>query len=937
MTYVPLHLHTNFSPDGLGTIDNMMQYASAIGFNTLAITDHGTCAGHVSFWSSAKNFGIKSILGNELYILYNGKRGHITCLARNRTGYENLLKLNNHSYTQKDRGFPVVTLDDISLYSDGLIFLSGCSASPLYSGTEYDAVSFAGSLYDIVGKGNFYAEVMGVIAEDNYSRPKIISERLGIPLLITNDTHFARKIDYNAHTIMCISRKGFDYSSKQLYLKSYDEILNTGFLKQYAGSTVLKELLQNTVVLADEIEHIDLSASPLLPSASSSIDIISIARENSTNERLEYEISVIEKQGLVDYFTILYDIVLFCKKNSIKIGPGRGSGAGSCFLYRLGITDIDPIENGLLFERFLNPGRSDLPDFDLDIETNRRDEVIHYANEKWGAFPIANYSTYSHASLIRDIGRFFSVPISDVNKYAETEDEAELEVFFQKCNTKHTTAGVSRDITPSDARRAYEVMLGQVRHRGKHAGGVVITTRPVPIEDGLVAWTEGIKDRQLSTAGLVKYDILGVTALSQLAEMESITGLSAGSPWDSDSEDVYKSIFHSGRVEGIFQFGGSSGIVELTKLLKPSSLSELSAINALYRPGPLDSGMTFKYPDYKKNPRKVHPDIDGVLEETFGTIVYQEQVMEIVSIITGGSLADSDNARKIISKGKKGDPVWEAKMRELELHFKTKGAIKYKEIVNSLWDEIVTFGRYGFNKSHSSAYSLVSYRMAWFKHYHPYAFYTALLNGDQENADTWLYSAAIDGIKVKHPDINTSGVKWVTDSSAIYAPLTALKFFGEKQATEFVGIRNSHGVFRSFEELEKIVPKRVINSRVRKQLYLGGALNNISGNILSYIPELSGLTPLNQSEREIEAMGFRLPGDSFVDFFNKEAKLGKMVGFVSEVEKRNKGRGDYFVVRLSPKNSFWTKRPADKLSKWDLISADVNDKGEATSITRRAS
>lgn len=931
--YTPLHLHTNISPDGLGTIDRLIRVASERGFKSLAITDHGTCGGHVSFWSAAKKNGIKTIFGNEMYLMHNGKRGHLTVLARDNEGYKNLLSLNNLSYTKKDKGYPTVNLEDISRYSSGLIILSGCSASPLYHGSEAEAISFAGSIYDIVGRENFYAEVMGVIEEDNFTRPSLISKKLGIEMIITNDTHFAEKKDSKAHTIMCMSRKGFDYTSEQLYLKTEEELLNTTYLRRYAGLELLEKLINNSGILAGNIIDIDLSATPLLPSTSG-IDIISIARNkcNPLNtQRLEYEISVINSLGLVDYFSILYDIVNYCNKSGIKIGPGRGSGAGSYFLYLLGITRVDPIEYGLIFERFINPTRKDMADFDLDIEASRRDEVIKYANDKWEAWPISNYSRYSHSSLIRDIGRFFNVPLSVVSEVSASESPELLNKFFDLCEIKHSTSGVSKTFSPDDARHAYNVMEGQVRHRGKHAGGVVIATRDVPLENGQVAWTEGVSSRELTTVGLVKYDILGVTALTQLALMEEYSGKV---PETLTDKAVYDSIFCSGRTEGIFQFGGSTGIVQLTKQVAPKSILDLSVINALYRPGPLDSGMAWKYPEYKKNPRKIHPDIDSILSETSGVIVYQEQVMSIVAMLSGGSLADADDARKLISKGKPGDIVWEQKMREFEDVFKAKGYKNYeKSIVDLVWNEIITFGRYGFNKSHSTAYSIISYNMAWYKHYYPCYFYTALLNGDSENAEEWIYSAVKDSIRIKHPDINKSGLHWTTDGNIIYAPLTSLKFFGEKQAGEFIKYRNNHGPFNTIEELSR-VPKVIINSRVRKQLYLGYALHNISGDISSYIPDFSCASQLPKVDREVEALGYRLPGEDFIDFFNTEASSGKLVGFVSEVEKRNKGKGDYFVVKLTPKSSFWTKKNVTKLKKWDLISATVN-KGEATEIWRK--
>jgi DNA polymerase-3 subunit alpha len=937
--FVPLHLHTDYSGDGLGTIENMFQYASEKGFTSLAITDHATCGGHVEFWSAANAHDIKPIFGNEIYYMHNGRRGHLTILSSGKVGYENLIGLNNASQINKERGFPLTTLELLDKYNKGLIVLSGCSASPLYFGDENDALLWASQIYDIFGSERFYAEVMGVFTEDNYSRPSMIAKRFGLTKVVTTDTHFVRKQDFKAHRIACISRKGFDYSSQELWLKTRDEILGTKWLTAKASQAQLEELLDNTVALAEKIEAFDLSAPAKLPKTDGSIDIVSLVggKKIASNykKRLDYETGVIVKQGLVDYFTILFDLVSFCKDKNIKVGPGRGSGAGSLFLYLLGITDVDPIENGLIFERFLDVNRSDMPDFDLDIQADRRDEVIEYMNKKWGGLPVANYSTYSHSSLIRDIGRFYSVPLALVGETSDSESEEQLEKFFAACNTVHTSGGETIKFSPEDARRAYKVMLGQVRHRGKHAAGVVVVTRSVPIEDEKVAWYEGIKSRQLTQVGLVKYDILGVSALSILAELERTTGKT---PVENDHK-VFTEVFCSGKLDGIFQFSGSAGIAELTMKVQPKSINDLSAINALYRPGPMDSGMMQKYPDYIANPRKIHPKIDEILAETNGVMIYQEQVMAIVAVVTGGNLADADKARKIISKGKKGDPIWEGKLRELEEHFKNEGVKNFpKNIVNMLWKEIVTFGRYGFNKSHSISYSILSYRMAWYKLYFPGYYYAALLNNDSERANEWLIAAALSGVKLKMPDVNFSGLNWIFDSGTLFAPLTALKFFGEKQVSAFLEERNKmpNKKFDSLDELNK-VPRRILNERVRKQLFIANSLSSLTGDIRSFIGDIDEVVSLTKIEREMQSIGFRLPDKDFVDFFTKETSQGRVAGFVSSKEKRNKGRGDYYVIKLNPAKTFWTKNvnAAEKISESDLISADVNNGGEAKNIWRK--
>lgn len=947
--FVPLHLHTNFSKDGLGTVEAMMEYAASLGYKALAVTDHGTMAAAVQFWGAAKAVGIKPIFGNEVYLEWGGKRGHLTVLSSGEVGFNNLLALNNAAHLNQQRGYPVTTVDMLAQFNQGLIVLTGCSASPLYYGTDADAMVFAGTLFDIFGKERMFAEVMGVIAEDNFTRPSMVAKRLGIRRVVTTDTHFTRKEYGNAHKILTSCRSGYDYDGSGLFLPSPDELEHNAFLKNYSDIALIRELMNTSHEVAESIDAYDLSSPPVLPHATSEYDLRKIAEVEFmglTNvgqmeyNRLERELEVVEKLDLFDYFAILYDIVQFCKREGIKVGPGRGSGGGSYFLWLLGIIEVDPIQHGLLFERFLSLSRGDMADFDLDIESARRDEVIAYAKERWGAYPIANFSTYGHSSLIRDLGRYFRVPMEVVERAADSEDDEVMDEFFAYC--RPGSGNADWQTTEKDARMAYDAMLGQVRHRGKHAGGIVIATRPLPIEgeNSVVAWTEGIVGRQLSQAGVVKYDILGLRALSIMAELNTLTGVEPNEPWDNDNGPVFD-LFCAGDTAGVFQFSGSAGIVELTKRVQPRTLSDLSAINGIYRPGPLDSGMGQTYPEAKHsgNVRNLHPDFDNILAETYGIIVYQEQVMGITAKVTGGNLEDADAIRKVISKGKVNDPKWQAKMREVEAHFKTEGYKRYStSVIDTLWSEIVTFGRYGFNKSHSVAYSLLAYRMAWYKVYYPGAFFTALLNNDEEKTETWVYDAALHDVEVVPPHINYSGVKWVwnKDDGAIYAPLTAINHLGAKGAVGVVAYREKNGLFKRIEDVGKM-PKSIFNKRAKKLMFLANGFRGMQGDVETLIEDYVELPVMSAIDMQRESLGFILPTKQIIDFLRGERAKGKVAGFVAEVEMRDKGKGAYMVVRLTPQGSFWTKDKSlfGKIEPGMLITAETTNGGNAKKVQRK--
>ena len=959
--YVPLHVHTCFSPDGLGPVDKLVEYA-AKNYRAMAVTDHGTLAGVAEFYKFAKEAGIKPIIGSEIYMSHNGKRGHLTVLSSGNAGFDSLVKLNNAAHLNLDtKGYPISTVEDLARFNEGLIVLSGCSSSPLYFGGEADAAAFLGSLFDIFGRDRLFTEIMGVYHEDNVTLPMRMAKRFGLKSVVTTDSHFVHAHQAGAHKVMTQCRKGYDYSSQELYLKTGEELLQTSWFKGKIEETGMLELMKNTIEVAESIVSPVLEAEPTLPKAADVIDVESgyasifdiayeaifqyfefagiddFNKQQAAYARFETEKRVMIDLGLEDYFSILYDIVRFCRREGIKIGPGRGSGGGSFVLYLLGITEVDPIENGLLFERFLSASRRDMADFDLDVDASRRDEVIEYAGKRWGAIPIANFATYSNASLIRDLGRLYKVPMEVTERAADLgdSDDGVLEEFFAYC--KDSVLGSGLTITAKDARIAYHSMLGQVRHRGKHAGGVVVCTRPVPVENGVVAWTEGIKGRVLSMVGLVKYDILGVTALAQLSEMEDLTG---HAPPVYFTDPAVFEIFQKGQTTGIFQFSGSQGIVKLTQEVGPQSLADLSAINALYRPGPLDSGMAYKFAGYKSAPRPLHPAIDAVLSETYGVIVYQEQVMALVALVTGGNLEEADDARKIISKGKVGDPVWAGKMRKLEEHFKEEGYTRFDtKLVDLLWSEIVTFGRYGFNKSHSTAYSVLAYQMAYYKLHFPGAFYTALLNSDQEAAEKWVYDAALHGVAIVPPHINKSSLKWVWDEveNVVYAPLSLIKYFGEKGAAEVIRVREElGGQFTHLTQLKK-VPKRSLNSRAMRLLHYADAFRGVSGDVGELIVDYASLPVLSVSDYQKEAIGFVLPTENILEFLGGEREAKRVAGFINEMEVRDKGKGPYTVYRLSPSGSFWTKdkKVTAALKVGDLVSAEVSEYGSGEKVRRK--
>lgn len=947
MSYAPLHVHTDASPDGAGTVQSLVTEASRLGFKHLAMTDHGTLANAVAFWSACKDSDITPILGMEGYLLYGGKRHHITLLSLNEAGFNNLIQLDTDSHAHAFAGgFPLITMENLSRLNQGIVALTGCASSATYLENVEEAEQYAGDLVDIFTRDRVFAEVMFLGSHNTYTRPLAFNKRFDIDFVITNDTHYPCRHQFHAHQAITKARKGYTYDSQHLWLKSAAEITYEG-LKCVPGATI--ELgLANTLDVAAMVEPWDMRAEPSLPSRMDVEDIlrytlteafkkdVAVKGERSVRRaRLQAEWEVLKSRKFLDYIYILWDIVSWSKGRGIYVGPGRGSGGGSYTLYLLGITGVDPIEYGLIFERFINPSRSDYPDVDVDFETDRRQEVMNYASEKWGTVPIATYSCYSHKSAIHDIARVLSIP-KDLETPA-ADSSADSEAFEEFINDK------------PDALATYNTMLGQIRHRGKHAAGVIIANRPVPIErsgDELVAaWAEGMNTKDLSKVGIVKYDILGLTALSQLKRMKELSGVSF--PDEDYSDDSVFNLFNAGDVAGIFQWSGSDGIRELTKRIAPKNFFDLTTCNALYRPGALDAGTAENYPEYMKKPRLLEPRIDKILEKTYGVICYQEQVMEIVATVMGGDLGQADLARRLISKSDIGNPKWEADIAKLNISFTEEGERNGFDgrLLDLLWNEVYTHSRYSYNLSHATAYTMISYQMAWYKVYARPEFTAAVLQYDKANAQTYMLDAIENGVAIAMPHVNSStreyNLKRTPFGDVIYIPLSDISYLGQKAVDFILEERETNGPFVSYANFDNRIPKKVCNNRARQMLERIGAFAGLAGTPRDAIRDYETIPIKDVYENQLEVLGYVVPTPELYrkikSLAKKPAPKGKtrFAGFIQSLKKKKSLHGEYVVYNLSPEGSFWVRGEANpKLKPGVFVSGTKNKFGSSTDVKR---
>ncbi len=875
--FVHLHLHTQYSLlDGACRIPELLKLAQQYKMDSLAITDHGNMFGAIEFYFEALKAGIKPIIGCEVYVAPGSRLDktssgiedasyHLILLVRDETGYQNLMKLVSAGYLEGFYYRPRIDKEILAQYSKGLIALSACLKGEipvlLQEKRFNDALKTADTYLNILGKENFYLELQsnGLTEQEEVNRGLIrISRELNIPLVATNDVHYLNKNNASAHeALLCIQTQTTLDDPNRMVFKT-DEFYFKSPQEMKAAFKDVPEALANSLIIARRCNleldfsnaHLPKYAPPKgedkyeflkqLCQAGLKEKFAEVTPE--VNERLEHELRIIKDMGFISYFLIVWDFIHYAKDKGIPVGPGRGSAAGSVVSYLLGITDLNPLNYGLLFERFLNPERLSLPDIDIDFCYERRQEVIDYVTAKYGRENVAQiitFGTMQARAVTRDVGRVMGMSYADVDRIAKMippdpsmslkdalESESELKNMYK--NDPQITKLINTALS----------LEGLNRHASVHAAGVVIADKPLdnymPLfktGDGQV--TSGYSMGILEKTGLLKVDFLGLRTLTVIEQTVKLIKQTQGKIIDInklplDDHNTYK-LLASSQTMGVFQLE-SSGMRDLLKKLEPSRFEDLIALLALYRPGPIGSGMLNDFMQRKHNRvpiRYDHKLLEGVLKETYGIIVYQEQIMQIASGMAGFTLAQADLLRRAMSK--KIPEVME-KQRNNFVSGCARNDIS-NSVANKIFDLIEYFSGYGFNKSHSTAYALISYRTAYLKANYPVEFMTALLTSERDNTDKiveYVNEATRMGIKVLPPDINESEELFkVIADSAIRFGLLAVKNVGAGAAESIVGARKE-GKFSSLENLCQRIDLRLSNRKVLEALIKCGAMDSFN-------------------------------------------------------------------------------------------------------------
>lgn len=909
--FTHLHLHTEFSLlDGACRIEQLVLRAKELGMQSLAITDHGNMYGAVDFYKACKKHGIKPIIGCEVYVAprtrfdkekaLDKEYNHLILLCKNEIGYKNLIKLVSLSYTEGYYYKPRIDRDILEKYHEGLICLSACLAGEIPQNLlarDYEGAKAAALWHrDVFGSGNYYLEIQDHgIDEQKTVKDGILRlcAETGIPVVATNDVHYIEKEDSKVQQVLiCIATNhilgedtGLEFHSDEFYLKSEQEMREL-----FAD---VPEAVDNTAVIARQCNFDFEFGNTKLPyfEINSSMSHFEYFRQqcfdglykrygdnppNEYVERLEYELKTVDKMGYTDYYLIVSDFVHFAKSKGIPVGPGRGSGAGSLAAYCIGITDLDPMKYNLLFERFLNPERVSMPDFDIDFCYERRQEVIDYVTEKYGVDHVAQivtFGTLQTRAAIRDVGRTMGMPYASVDAVAKlvpndfkiTIDEA-VRKSPQLRNLMKENDQVNELI---ETARKIE---GMPRNTSTHAAGVVITRDPVstyvPLatNDGLVV-TQYIMTT-LEELGLLKMDFLGLRTLTVISDASREAGIDINKI-PIDDQNVYK-LFSRGQTEGIFQFE-SSGMKQMLMNLKPTCLEHLIAATSLYRPGPAKQIDTFV--ENSRHPEKIKyasPLLEPILKDTFGCIVYQEQVMQIFRVLAGYSYGRADVVRRAMSKKKKD--VMEAE-RKTFIEGCGKNNIS-RDTANAIFDQMSEFAKYAFNKSHAACYALVAYRTAYLKTYYPAQFMAALLTSVLDSSNKVArYTAECKrlGLKLAVPDINTSVMGFSANGNIINYGLLGIKNIGSEFINDIIKERKN-GKYESLFDFCSRLQTAHFNRRAAESLIRCGALDSLGANrrqMLQALPPLvSNLDEIRRKTMYGQVGFFELGGkDSFgVDF-----------------------------------------------------------------------
>ena len=885
MSFAHLHVHTEYSLlDGSNKIKECVARVKELGMNSVAITDHGVMYGVIDFYRAAKAAGIKPVLGCEVYVAPGSRFDkeavgsgddryyHLVLLAENDIGYHNLMKIVSRGFTEGYYYKPRVDIEVLQEFHEGIIALSACLAGEVQKnilrGMYEEGKAAALRYQDIFGKGNFFLELQ----DHGMQEQQIVNQSLlrmaqetGIELVATNDVHYTYAEDVKPHDILLCIQTGkklededrMRYEGGQYYIKSEEEMRQ---LFPYA-----LQALENTQKIADRCNvEIEFGVTKLpkydVPEGYTSWEYLNKLcfdglkerypdGDHSLKERLEYELSVIQSMGYVDYFLIVWDFINYARTQGIKVGPGRGSAAGSIVSYCLGITSIDPIKYQLLFERFLNPERVSMPDIDVDFCFERRQEVIDYVGRKYGAdrvVQIVTFGTMAARGVIRDVGRVMDLPYAFVDSIAKmvptelniTLDKAlkmnpEFKKLYQEDEQVKELIDMSRRLE------------GLPRHTSMHAAGVVIGQRAIEEFVPLSLGSDGSVTTQftmttLEELGLLKMDFLGLRTLTVIQDAERLAGISSGktidiNKIDYDDKAVLASI-GTGKTDGVFQLE-SAGMKNFMKELKPQNLEDIIAGISLYRPGPMD--FIPQYIKGKNNPESITydcPQLEPILAPTYGCIVYQEQVMQIVRNLAGYTLGRSDLVRRAMSKKKAA--VMEKERQNFVYGNEEEGVPGCiangisEQTANKIYDDMIDFAKYAFNKSHAAAYAVVSYQTAFLKYYYPVEFMAALMTSVIEmptKVAEYIQVCRQMNIKILPPDVNRGAYGFSVDNGAIRYGLSAIKSVGRPVINALVEEREANGEYRSLKDfIERLTG--TVNKRAIENFIKAGALDCLEGN-----------------------------------------------------------------------------------------------------------
>ena len=880
--FVHLHIHSEFSLlDGANRIKDLPVRAKELGMKAIAITDHGVMYGAIDFYKACKKEGVKPIIGCECYVAKNSRLNkepgvdntysHLILLAKNNQGYKNLSKMVSLSFVEGFYYKPRIDKELLEKYHEGIICLSACLAGEvnqyILSDNMEKAEETALWFKNLFGK-DYYLEIQNNgIKEQVLVNQKLVemSRKLNIPLVATNDAHYLKKEDaYNHEVLLCIQtgKKMNDedrmkFETDELYVKSPEEM--SDYFKNFPDA------IENTVKIAEECNvefefgHTILPNYDVPEGFATHYDFFrklcfdGIRERYGENpskeilERAEFELSVISKMGYIDYYLIVWDFIYYAKTHGIPVGPGRGSGAGSILAYAIGITDIDPIKYNLLFERFLNPERISMPDFDVDFSDEKRQQVIDYVCDKYGEYHVSQiitFGTMSARMVIRDVARALDFPYAEADRLAKMIPN-ELHITIKRAMEENREL---RDLYDNDenVRKLLDIAMaleGMPRQASTHACGVVITKDPVDtyvplyVRDGTIA-TQFIMTT-LEELGLLKMDFLGLRTLTVLDDacrmVKENKGIDVKYDEGMNDPKVYK-LWGEGKTVGIFQFE-SAGMTRFMKELKPDSLEDIIAGVSLYRPGPMD-----QIPRYIKNKLDpehavyTHPALIPILNVTYGCMVYQEQVMQIVRDLAGYSLGRADLVRRAMGK-KKLDVM--AKEREIFIkgevdengNVLVPGCVRNginAEDANKIFDEMAEFAKYAFNKSHAAAYAVVSYRTAYLKAYYPEEFMAATLNsylGNLDRVPLYIDECKNMNIQILKPDINKSRTKFTVDNGKIRFGLGSIKNVGTAVVDAIVKNREEKGDYKSFTDFCERVQDEAVNRKCIESLIKAGAFD----------------------------------------------------------------------------------------------------------------